>query len=379
MKNWHCKNNRLTIKCGGVSIRILYALSLILILNIPGEIFAQEKFTVVLDAGHGGKDPGRPAKNYSEKDIALKIVLLVGGYLQKDKDINVIYTRSKDVFIELDERGKIANDANANLFVSVHCNAFHTQAFGTETYVLGLHANKQNFEVAKNENSVIFLEDNYQEKYEGFDPNSPESVIGLTLMQEEYLDESLLLASNVQNNFTNDLNRKNRGVKQAGFVVLHQTYMPSVLIETGFITNKEEGAFLNSRRGQEKLSMAIADAIKQYKKHIDENLVVELPPEPVEIVQKEKVFNGVDLKVQIASSSKKLDLKSYNFNGLRGVERLKVGSHYKYYFGKTSNYSEIKNLKEVARKAGFKSAFIVAYKNDTKISVSDLLKSSQNN
>ncbi len=379
MKNWRCKNNKKTVKSDGHSIRFLFVLSLIIILNIPYEIFAQEKFTVVLDAGHGGKDPGRPAKSYSEKDIALSIVLLVGEYLKKNKDINVIYTRNKDVFIELDERGKIANDANANLFVSVHCNAFHTQAYGTETYVLGLHANKQNFEVAKNENSVIFLEDNYQEKYEGFDPNSPESVIGLTLMQEEFLDESLLLASNIQNNFTNKLNRKNRGVKQAGFVVLHQTYMPSVLIETGFITNKEEGAFLNSRNGQEKISRSIADAIEKYKKHLDENLVVDVKPKPVVVDQKpkDKIFKGVVLKVQIASSSKKLDLKPYNFKGLKGIERSKIGSHYKYYFGKTSNYTKIKRMKEEARKAGFQSAFVVAYKNGDNISVSKLLNSSE--
>jgi len=379
MKNWPCKSNKILTKNGKLSWRLLLVLSIIFIFNIPNESVAQEKFTVVLDAGHGGKDPGRPAKNYSEKDIALKIVLLVGEYLKKNKDIVVIYTRSKDVFIELDERGKIANKADADLFVSVHCNAFHTQAYGTETYVLGLHANKQNFEVAKNENSVIFLEDNYEEKYKGFDPNSPESVIGLTLMQEEFLDESLLLASNIQNNFTNKLNRKNRGVKQAGFVVLHQTYMPSVLIETGFITNYEEGKFLNSKNGQEKISRSIADAIEKYKKHLDENLVVDVKPKPVIVEQapKDKIFKGVVLKVQIASSSKKLELKSYNFKGLKGIERTKIGSHYKYYFGRSSNYTEIKNRKEEARKAGFKSAFIVAYKNGANISVSKLLNSSE--
>jgi N-acetylmuramoyl-L-alanine amidase len=377
MKNWEYKRNKMTTEKSSLSKSIIFILSLILSLIFSYETMAQEKFTVVLDAGHGGKDPGRPAKNYSEKDIALKIVLLVGEYLQKNKDIEVIYTRNKDVFVELKERGKIANEANANLFVSVHCNAFHTQAYGTETYVLGLHANKQNFEVAKNENSVIFLEDNYQEKYEGFDPNSPEAVIGLTLMQEEYLDESLLLASNIQNNFTEDLNRKNRGVKQAGFVVLHQTYMPSVLIETGFITNKDEGAFLNSKKGQEKISKAITDAITKYKNHLDVNMVVEVEPKPIEKEPEERIYSGVDFKVQIASSSKKLDLKSYNFSGLKGVERLKVGSHYKYYFGKSSNYNEIKELQEQARKAGFKSAFVVAYKNEEKISVSDLLKTSQ--
>jgi N-acetylmuramoyl-L-alanine amidase len=365
---------KFSIKKKDLSGRILFILSLICIITFQFDSIAQESFIVVLDAGHGGKDPGRPAKNYIEKDIALKIVLLVGENLKNDKNIKVVYTRDKDVFVELKERGKIANDANANLFVSVHCNAFHTQAYGTETYVLGLHANKQNFEVAKNENSVIFLEDNYEEKYEGFDPNSPEAVIGLTLMQEEYLDESLILASNIQSNFTNDLNRKNRGVKQAGFVVLHQTYMPSVLVETGFITNKDEGAFLHSKRGQEKIAKSIYKAIIDYKKHLDDNFVVEEKPEPKVEKQISRIYPEVDFKVQIASSSKKLPLKSYNFKGLKEVERLKVGNHYKYYYGISSDFDEITTLKMQARKAGFNSAFIVAYKNKVKVSVSEILK-----
>ncbi len=355
---------------------IIFILTLIFSLNFHLDSFAQEKFTVVLDAGHGGKDPGRPAKNFSEKEIALKIVLLVGKNLKAEKDINVVYTRDKDVFVELKQRGKIANDANANLFVSIHCNAFHTQASGTETYVLGLHANKQNFEVAKHENSVIFLEDNYEENYEGFDPNSPEAVIGLTLMQEEFLDDSLLLASNIQSNFTNDLNRIDRGVKQAGFVVLHQTYMPSVLIETGFITNKNEGAFLSSKSGQEKIAKSISKAITEYKIYLDENFVVEEKPKPDVEEPKSRVFKDVDFKVQIASSSKKLALESYNFKGLKGVKRLKVGSHFKYYYGKSSDYDKILVLRKKARDAGFNSAFVVANKNDEKISVSEVLTSS---
>jgi len=370
---------KIRMKKKWISLRTLFILCLIFILNIPVKTIAQESFTIVLDAGHGGKDPGKNSGKYYEKDIALQIVLLTGKLLGKVKNVNVIYTRDKDVFIELNERGKIANDANANLFVSVHCNAHHTQAFGSETYVLGLHANQRNFEVAKQENSVIFLEDNYKEKYAGFDPNSPEAVIGLTLMQEEYLDESLLLASNIQSKFTNNLKRKNRGVKQAGFVVLHQTYMPSVLIETGFITNISEGAFLNSKSGQDKVAKAIYNAIIEYKKHLDENRVVDVIPKklPEEINAKDRIFKGIDFKVQIASSTKKLPLKSYNFKGLKGVERLKVGRQYKYYYGVTSNYDKILDIKNKAKKTGFPSAFVIAYKNDKKISVSDLLKSSQ--
>jgi len=362
-----------------VSRRILFVLSFIFVFQMQYESFAQESFKVVLDAGHGGKDPGKHFEKFNEKDIALNVVMLVGDKLKKHDNIKVTYTRDKDIFIGLKERGKIANEANANLFVSVHCNAHHTQASGTETYVLGLHANKQNFEVAKQENSVIFLEDNYREKYEGFDPNSPEAVIGLTLMQEEYLDESLMVASTIQNNFTNVLKRKNRGVKQAGFAVLHQTYMPSVLIESGFITNKEEGAYLNSKSGQENIANAIYSAIIDYKKHLDQNRVVDVKPvKPMDQgVTKNRVFEDVDFKVQIASSAKKLELKSYNFKGLKGVERLKIGKQYKYYYGLTSNYDEILDIQKGVKKTGFPSAFIVAFKNDEAISVSDLLKASQ--
>ncbi len=169
------------------------------LLMIPSLNAQKKRYVVVLDAGHGGHDPGKVGyKKTKEKVIALKIVLQIGKILRTQKDIKVVYTRKKDVFVDLWERGNIANNAHADVFVSVHCNAHSTQASGAETWVLGLHANRRNFEVAKQENSVILLEDNYHEKYKGFDPNSPESVIGLTLMQEENLDKSLLLAISVQ-------------------------------------------------------------------------------------------------------------------------------------------------------------------------------------
>lgn len=356
----------------GYTSIIAVIISFVFSMVFQTEILAQEKFTVVLDAGHGGKDPGRPAKNYSEKDIALSIVLKIGKKLETLNDVKVVYTRKTDVFIDLKERGRIANDADADLFVSIHCNAFHTQADGTETYVLGLHANKQNFEVAKHENSVIFLEDNYEEKYEGFDPNSPEAVIGMTLMQEEFLDQSLFLASNIQTNFRDDLKRKDRGVKQAGFVVLHQTYMPSVLIETGFITNTEEGKFLNSKIGQDKISASIFEAIKKYKKNLDENIVVEVSPTASTDASK-NIYSGVDFKVQIASGKKKLETKSYNFKGLKGVERGKIGSVFKYYYGKTSDYDQIVKMQSEARKAGFGTAFVVAFKGSERVTVSEVI------
>ncbi len=225
-------------------------------------------FTVVLDAGHGGHDPGNLGNGFLEKDIALKIVLEVGKNLAAVPQIKVVYTRNDDTFVDLFKRGEIANKAKADLFVSVHCDSHNSDAHGAGTFVLGLHANKQNFEIAKKENSVIYLEDDYETRYAGYDINSPESVIGLTIMQEEFLDQSIQLGKLVQDRFTGKLGRTDRKVKQAGFIVLHQTFMPSVLIETGFLTNKDEGAYLNSRKGQQDMGRAIADAILEYRNSV---------------------------------------------------------------------------------------------------------------
>ncbi|MFT4683852.1 MAG: N-acetylmuramoyl-L-alanine amidase [Flavobacteriales bacterium] len=333
--------------------------------------YAQEKtYTVVLDAGHGGHDPGKVGyKKFKEKDIALKITLEVGKQLEKNKDIKVIYTRKTDVFVDLYKRGKIANNADADLFVSIHCNAHNTNAYGSETFVLGLHANKQNFAVAKAENSVILLEDNYQENYKGFDPNSPESVIGLTLMQEEYLDQSLQLASIIQSKFSTTLKRKNRGVKQAGFVVLHHTYMPSVLIETGFLTNVTEANYLNSKTGQFKFAQTIAKGVEKYLNQIEINTV-----EDIVIIDEVEEDENIIFKVQLASGSKKIETKSYNFKSLKGIERVKVGAYYKYYFGETSNFTTVKEYQQKAINKGYSSAFIVAFKNGEKVAVEKALK-----
>jgi len=237
------------------------------------DIAAQaNQFIVVLDAGHGGHDPGNLGNGYMEKNIALNIVLNVGKKLESHPDIKVIYTRKDDSFVDLYVRGEIANKANADLFVSVHCDSHTSDANGAGTFVLGLHANKQNFEIAKKENSVIYLEDNYESRYAAYDINSPESVIGLTIMQEEFLDQSIMLGKMMQDNFSNNLRRNDRKVKQAGFIVLHQTFMPSVLIETGFLTNKSEGVYLNSKKGQEEMGTAIADAILNYKNNTRVNL-----------------------------------------------------------------------------------------------------------
>lgn len=337
---------------------ILFFISLFLasLSNVFCQNQKTKAFTIVLDAGHGGKDPGRPTQyGYKEKDIALSIVLKVGKLLSNEKDINVIYTRKTDVFVDLFKRGKIANNADADLFVSLHCNAHNSNAFGSETYVLGIHRNKTNMEVAKAENEVIYLEDNYEKHYEGFDPNSPESLIGLTLIQEDYLDQSILLADYVQSNFTNQLKRKNRGVKQAGFIVLHQTYMPSILIETGFITNKKEGDYLNSKKGQDQVSKSIAQAILKYKSQLEFNVGEQIT---ADIPEENKVLNQTVYKIQIAASRRKVKTSAKNFKGLKGVTVQKNGEIYRYFYSQTTDFKKAQQLKNEAVASGFKDAII---------------------
>ncbi len=339
---------------------------------------ATDKFVVVLDAGHGGKDPGRPTKFDSEKSIALKIVLKVGEELEKNNDIKVIYTRKTDVFVELRERAKIANKADADLFVSIHCNAHHTQAYGTETYVLSLSNTGRNIEIAKAENEVIFLEDDHEKHYEGFNPNSLESLIGLTLMQEDYVDQSITLARFVEDNFQNKLNRKSRGVKQISLWVMHNTYMPSVLIETGFLTNKIEGAYLSSNKGQTEMANSIKDAILKYKESLNVSFDDSDLTESFGSDVSTSIYSNITFKVQIAASSRKLKTKPYNFKGLQEISRDKIGKTYKYFYGATSDYSKIKDQKNKAYKKGFITCFIVAFKNGKSITLNEALKTPSN-
>ena len=290
----------------------------------------ENKYTIVIDPGHGGKDPGNTGNGYLEKNIALKIALGLGEVLEKSNNYNIIYTRKDDRFIDLFKRAQIANDANADLFISIHCDAHNSNAYGAGTFVLGLHANDRNFQIAKKENSVIFLEDNYEQKYDGFDPNNPESVISLVLMQEEYLDQSINAANFIQQSFVRNLNRKNRNVKQAGFIVLKYTYMPSVLVETGFLTNKNEGKYLNSLKGQSEMSVAIADAIDRYFSNKNKEISsYEINSKTDKNKEDEYVF-----KIRIAVGSKLIPLKSYNFNGLNNLAFKKENGLYKYFMKK---------------------------------------------
>jgi len=226
-------------------------------------------FTVVIDAGHGGKDPGAIGRHIQEKEINLKVALLVGNAIKKDyPGVKVVYTRSTDVYVTLPGRAQIANKANGDLFISIHTNATESKsAYGTETFMLGLAKTNANFEVAKRENSVMLLEDD-KEVYQGFDPTSPDSYIMFELMQDRYIDLSIQLAGSVQSEFT-QAGRSDRGVRQAGFWVLHQVKMPSVLVELGFISNTNEETFLGSDDGQKKLADCIVRAFGKYKHEYD--------------------------------------------------------------------------------------------------------------
>ena len=360
-------------------------------------------FKVTLDAGHGAHDFGAVYSGRVEKNINLALVLKVGKILEQNPKIEVVYTRKTDVFIDLIERANIANRAAANIFVSIHCNANkNTAASGTETYVMGMSKVASNLEAAKKENSVITLEKDYKEKYEGFDPNSPETMIGMTLMQEEYLENSISLASKVEDRFA-DLGKEIRqgGVKQAPFMVLHKAYMPRVLIETGFISNTIEGNLLNSEEGQNEIASAIADAIVSYKREYfsadttdsfaerPSQRIVEKPikdtvtagkSQPVTAiptVQKDASAidsSGIIYKVQLSSSTKKVELKPNNFKGLAAISVVSEGKFFKYMYGSTSNYNDAKRLLEEAKSKGFDSAYLIAFKNGEKISIQDAIK-----
>ncbi|MBN8824624.1 MULTISPECIES: N-acetylmuramoyl-L-alanine amidase [unclassified Spirosoma] len=228
--------------------------------------------TIVLDAGHGGKDPGTHGRYAKEKTINLDLVLLLGRKIkEKHPNVRVIYTRTSDHFVELLERGAIANRNRADLFISIHCNASPSsnRVYGTETYTLGLHRTQSNLDVARRENAVILQEKNYQQTYKGFDPNSPLATIMLANYQHAFIASSINFAEKLEKSFHFNANRKSNGVKQAGFIVLWKTTMPSVLIESGYLTNHDEEDYLRSEEGQEEMADAIYKAFARYKEEIE--------------------------------------------------------------------------------------------------------------
>lgn len=227
--------------------------------------------TVVIDAGHGGHDHGCKGAGSKEKDIALKIALKLGKFIEQNyPDVKVIYTRKTDEFVELHERAEIANRNHADLFICIHINAGSKVAQGTETYVMGLHKSEDNLAVSKRENESILLEKDYKTQYEGYDPNSPESNIIFSLFQNTYREKSLIFASKVQFQLSEQAKRFDRGVKEAGFIVLWKTTMPAVLIECGFLSNPKEEKYLITDKAHEVLSKSIFDAFKEYKIDMEE-------------------------------------------------------------------------------------------------------------
>lgn len=372
--------------------KIKVALTFFIVLLTANTYGQSNNFKVTLDAGHGAHDFGAVYSGRIEKNIALAIALKVGKILESNPKITVIYTRKTDVFIDLVERANIANRANSHIFVSIHCNANkNLAADGTETYVMGMTKVASNLEAAKKENAVITLEKDYKQKYEGFDPNSPETMIGMTLMQEEYLENSIALASKIEDAF-GLLGKKLRqgGVKQAPYMVLHKAYMPRVLIETGFVSNAAEGQVLNSEKGQDDIARAIADAIISYKNEYFGNGEVENAGEkPSEILKetqekKEEVQEaskpikkdtlGVIYKIQLSATKKKLAISPKNFKGLKNVSVVFEDNLYKYQYGESNDYEDAKSqLKEVKAK-GFESAYLIAFKNGKKISIQEAIK-----
>lgn len=372
--------------------KIKLVLLLLITVSLSTCVSAQnKKFKVVLDAGHGGKDPGAIHNGVNEKDIVLKTVLLVGELLNDENGIEVVYTRKTDVAVDLNERAKIANKAHANLFLSIHCNSAKKApaAKGTETFVMGVTKSASNLDVARRENEVITLEKDYKVKYDGYDPKSPESVIGMSIMQETNLNQSIELAASIEKNFEK-ADRYSRGVKQAGFLVLRDIYMPRVLVELGFLTNTEELKFLNSSAGQKKLAQQIAKSIISYKKEYfgeSNNVIVETKNSTKVDSIKEKQNTttptkkeeqsdekGLVFKVQISAGTKNLELKPQNFKGLSPISVEQNNNLYRYYFGNTSSYSAAKELLKDAKAKGYESCFLVAYKDGKKVSISEALK-----
>ncbi len=344
--------------------------------------------TVVLATAHGGRHPGALGSKSKEKDIALSVALKAGKYIEDNFPyIKVIYTRKTDKFVDLYKRGQIANDANADLFISIHCNANpSSKIYGSETYVLGIEDNrtKRNMSVAMMENAAILLEENAEEKYGGFDPKSPEALIGLTLLQNNNLDLSLNIAGKIQRQFSERVGRKDRSVYQAGFLVLWKTSMPSVLVELGYLSNTSEENFLRSADGQVYMASAIYRAFKEYKIEFEkENKAYEYRKEgiskedinavPVVSIDPPK-NNGLSYKVQFYTSPRQLKLSDPRFIKLSDLSYYEHNGLYKYTSGSFASKEQAISHQKQVRAKGFKDAFVVAFLIDRRISISEAEK-----
>ena len=346
--------------------------------------------TIVIDPGHGGKDSGtmgtKRFKIY-EKHVALAVSLKLGKYISDAfPEVEVIYTRDSDFFLELNERTEIANKANADLFISIHCDGFtNPKPSGASVFVMGMSKLKANMDVAMRENSAIYLEDNYKKKYDGFDPKSAESYIVFSLMQNTYLNQSLKIAEQVETQFSTRANRKSRGVKQAPFYVISRTNMPSILIECGFLTNPKEEEFLHSEIGQDYIASAIFRAFRSYKESVE----IEEPKIKDTIKSDVKINNEVENKIKVIADAKqesdlnlifKIQIGTYlksmldnkEFVNLN-AEEVKINGTFKYFVNSGNDKKEADNLRNHLREKGFNGAFIVAFLNGKRISTKEAL------
>ena len=355
--------------------------------NILSQTNSTNIKTIVIDPGHGGKDSGtlgtKRFKIY-EKHVALAVSLKLGNYIAEEfPDVKIIYTRDTDVFLELNERTEIANKSNADLFISIHCDGFtNPKPSGASVFVMGMSKLKENMDVAMRENSAIYLEDNYQQKYDGFDPKSAESYIVFSLMQNTYLNQSLQIAEEVESEFSNRANRKSRGVKQAPFYVISRTNMPSILVECGFLTNPKEEEFLHSDLGQDYIASAIFRAFRSYKQNIEVQAeaineksvdVVDTLKKEVVVLKANKIKNDLNLlyKVQIGTFLRSM-LNNKQFVDLN-VEEEKINGTFKYFVVAGNSKIEANRLKINLRNLGFKGAFIVAFLDGKQISTKEAL------
>lgn len=396
----------------------------VLFLITQGLVVAAQnkKFTLVIDAGHGGHDAGALGASSKEKNINLNVALAFGNYVERNcPDVKVVYTRKTDVFVTLHERANIANRHKADLFVSIHTNALPAgkQARGLETYTLGMNRANENFDVAKRENAVILYEKDYEQHYEGFDPNSSESYIMFEFMQDKNMAQSVDLAKMVQKRACSSANRQNKGVKQAGFLVLRETSMPSCLIELGFITTPQEEQQLNTRECIDALGYGIFQAFVDYRNKYDKTIIVpfEAPERQVmenqaqERVQKEseggktqtaeqekdnvprsesKMVNEVPeqkpatdseapiFMIQVLTSTTLIRQGDKRLKGLDGVDYYKDGGIYKYTIGASANYNEIYRLRKTMV-GKFPQAFIIAFKGGQRTDVVEAIKEFKRN
>lgn len=362
-------------------IMLLFIALISILISVAASVKSgNDPWVIVIDPGHGGRDPGALGAFSKEKAITMAIAQKTGEYLEQNiKNVKVIYTRESDTDVDLWARADIANKNKADLFISVHANSSSIKnVYGTETWVMGHHKDQQNLEVAMKENEVILLENDYSTKYEGFDPKSPESYIMFTLMQNVYLKQSTDLASKIQSQLKERVGRFDRGVKQAGFVVLFMTTMPSVLVETGFISNAAEEKYINSRQGQEYIASAIYRACSDYISEIDKKSGISTIKADTPIVYvdtssaiKEKKIDVIFM-VQVATSAKRIEMKPANFKNIKDIVEIVSGNRYKYATGTFTDYNMAVSYRKQIERI-YPDAFVIAVKNNKILPLREVL------